>query len=253
MRCLWKSSCALLVALASFVSVPADEKPKGEEPKKPGEAYQAIVSEFQKAMQEFMEGYRAAKTDEERQKLFEKYPRTEKYAPRLLAIAEKEPGDPAAVDCLVWIVRNCRSGAEFDKALEVIFKDHLRSEKLDQVCIALLYSGNASTEERLRAILEKSPHPRVQGEAALRLAQHLKGRKAAESEKLLEQVIEKYGTLAAGDKTLGDQARADLFEIRNLAIGKVAPDIEGEDIEGRKFKLSDERGKVVVLDFWGNW
>jgi predicted Zn finger-like uncharacterized protein len=39
----------------------------------------------------------------------------------------------------------------------------------------------------------------------------------------------------------------------NLSVGKVAPDIEGEDIDGQKFKLSDYRGKVVVLDFWGNW
>jgi hypothetical protein len=38
-----------------------------------------------------------------------------------------------------------------------------------------------------------------------------------------------------------------------LEIGKVAPEIEGEDIDGQRFKLSDYRGKVVVLDFWGNW
>jgi len=37
------------------------------------------------------------------------------------------------------------------------------------------------------------------------------------------------------------------------AIGKPAPEIEGEDIDGNPFKLSDYRGKVVVLDFWGNW
>ncbi len=36
-------------------------------------------------------------------------------------------------------------------------------------------------------------------------------------------------------------------------VGKPAPEIEGEDIEGNSFKLSDYRGKVVVLDFWGNW
>ena len=39
----------------------------------------------------------------------------------------------------------------------------------------------------------------------------------------------------------------------NLSIGKEAPEIEGEDIDGNKFKLSDYRGKVVVLDFWGHW
>jgi len=36
-------------------------------------------------------------------------------------------------------------------------------------------------------------------------------------------------------------------------VGDVAKEIEGEDIDGQRFKLSDYRGKVVVLDFWGNW
>ena len=36
-------------------------------------------------------------------------------------------------------------------------------------------------------------------------------------------------------------------------IGQTAPEIEGEDIDGQRFKLSDYRGKVVVLDFWGDW
>ena len=39
----------------------------------------------------------------------------------------------------------------------------------------------------------------------------------------------------------------------DLEVGKLAPDIEGEDVDGQKFKLSDYRGKVVLLDFWGHW
>ena len=38
-----------------------------------------------------------------------------------------------------------------------------------------------------------------------------------------------------------------------LAVGNLAPDIENEDLDGETFKLSDYRGKVVMLDFWGNW
>ena len=36
-------------------------------------------------------------------------------------------------------------------------------------------------------------------------------------------------------------------------IGQPAPEIVGEDLDGASFRLSDYRGKVVVLDFWGHW
>ena len=55
--------------------------------------------------------------------------------------------------------------------------------------------------------------------------------------------------LAAGG-TVGDKAQLELDDILNLAVGKVAHDIEGQDQDGNKFKLSDYRGKVVLLDFW---
>jgi hypothetical protein len=44
-----------------------------------------------------------------------------------------------------------------------------------------------------------------------------------------------------------------LYRIQHLKVGEVAPDIEGQDLDGVKFKLSDYRGKVVLLDFWGYW
>jgi hypothetical protein len=37
------------------------------------------------------------------------------------------------------------------------------------------------------------------------------------------------------------------------AIGRVAPEIVGKDLDGAPIKLSDFRGKVVMLDFWGDW
>jgi hypothetical protein len=36
-------------------------------------------------------------------------------------------------------------------------------------------------------------------------------------------------------------------------LNKLTPEIAGEDIDGKPIKLSDYRGKVVMLDFWGNW
>jgi len=36
-----------------------------------------------------------------------------------------------------------------------------------------------------------------------------------------------------------------------IAIGTEAPEIVGKDVDGDEFKLSDYRGKVVLLDFTG--
>jgi hypothetical protein len=36
-------------------------------------------------------------------------------------------------------------------------------------------------------------------------------------------------------------------------VGMLAPNFTGADQHGVKFKLSDYRGKVVVVDFWGDW
>jgi peroxiredoxin len=36
-------------------------------------------------------------------------------------------------------------------------------------------------------------------------------------------------------------------------IGNRAPEITGKDTSGKTFKLSEYKGKVVVVDFWGFW
>ena len=49
---------------------------------------------------------------------------------------------------------------------------------------------------------------------------------------------------------MAERVQTELYEIRFLSIGKKAPDIEGDDQDGKHFKLSDYRGKVVLLYFW---
>jgi len=68
-------------------------------------------------------------------------------------------------------------------------------------------------------------------------------------------LIEEYGTIAdpLGRGTYGELVRRNLFELEHLSVGCIAPDIEGEDLDGETFKLSDYRGKVILLDFWGHW
>ena len=51
--------------------------------------------------------------------------------------------------------------------------------------------------------------------------------------------------------TYADFAKSSAFEIRNLQVGQVAPDFTGEDFDGAKYRLSESRGKVVAVVFYG--
>jgi hypothetical protein len=241
-----------------------EPKAKEDKPATPQEQYQAILKEFQTAQQQFFKEYRDAKTDEERQKAFAKNPKPQDYAKRFMELAEKNPKDPAAIDALVWVATSAGYTPQAGKAIDLLIQDHIQSDKLGPVCQSLVYSQSPQAEKLLRAVVEKNSHHQVQGLACFSLAQYLKNhserpggpdsqKQVAEAEKLLEQVVEKYADVKSYRGTLREAAKGVLFEIRNLAIGKPVPDIEGEDIDGKKFKLSDYRGKVVVLDFWGNW
>ena len=53
--------------------------------------------------------------------------------------------------------------------------------------------------------------------------------------------------------TYGDLVKGDIFELEHLQIGHVAPEIIGKKIDGNLMQLSAFRGKVVLLDFWGDW
>lgn len=48
-------------------------------------------------------------------------------------------------------------------------------------------------------------------------------------------------------------AKAEPVKQNGIEVGNISPEIEGRDIDGKAFKLSDYHGKVIVLDFWGHW
>jgi thiol-disulfide isomerase/thioredoxin len=76
----------------------------------------------------------------------------------------------------------------------------------------------------------------------------------AEAEREFERLVREYPDVPHNDKirqpgTLGTVAAGYLHELRDLAVGRPAPEIEGVDLDGRRFRLSEYRGSVVVLDF----
>ena len=97
-----------------------------------------------------------------------------------------------------------------------------------------------------RGLIEKAP-PDVRTDPRVRLQ--------SAAVDFYQQTIDKYGTVTSPPYkwSLGQEAESALFKLRHLQVGKVAPEIDGEDIDGKRLKLSDYRGKVVVLSFWGHW
>jgi len=288
----WGALLLLILGAAAWAADDAKEKPKAEKSATPAEEYQALQQEYQKAQNEIFGSLGSAKTDEDREKVFEKYQKLgPTFAKRFLDFADKHAKDPEAVDALGWIVTNAESAPEAEKAVNLLIKEHLNSAKVGNLIqMASRQTMLPPGEKLIRAVLEQSKDKDNQGRACYALAQllkhhaelvdQIKGLEAKrlkqiegmygkdflktvgsrdqeklqkESETLLEQVSDKYADVKLGNRTLGDVVKTELFELRHLAIGKEPPDIEGEDIDGKKFKLSDYRGKVVVIDFWGNW
>jgi hypothetical protein len=258
---------AVVVVLLALPALAADDKSK-DRPLTPQEQYKALLKEHAEAMKAYQEAMQKATTPEDKRKVREdKYPN---LAPKFLELAEKHPKAPIAVDALAWVVQNDRGGSEDSpraRAVAILLKEHVQSEKMGPVCQSLAQSGDKDAADLLRAILDKNTHKSVQGLACLSLAQHLKGRAEGmaesqaeeaeklrkESEELFERAGAKYASVKLGSGTVGATAKAELFELRHLSIGREAPDIVGQDADGKKFKLSDYKGKVVLLDFWGNW
>jgi hypothetical protein len=205
-----------------------------------------------------------------------------KQGERFLAAVELAKSDPKSDDALAaleWALTIPRSyylpgGKE---AMELVTTNHATNPKVGKIIAWVGYYGPRRTEaeaaarDLIKAVAEKNPDRTARAQAVLAMAQKKKeqfavaehskaadvDKVATEAEKAFDALLKDYGDcprlIRAGSGTIGDFAKSELFDLRNLRIGKVAPDINAEDLDGTKFKLSDYRGKVVILDFWGDW
>ena len=221
----------------------------------PKQQYAAIKKKFDDAMSDFQKVYSKAKTRKEKQDAMGSYPQAGDFADEFQDFADAHPDSDEAVDALSWVASRSR-GTGAEKALDTLIERYADNPKIALAVSSLTYSRSEKAEKQLRSLLN-SASDEVGGMATYTLASMLmrRGEKPEEAEQLMEKVIADYSDLTIGPRNyrIADRADGALFELRNLQIGMDVPEIEGDDLHGEPFKLSDYRGKVVFLDFWGHW
>jgi len=235
------------------------------------EEYDGLRKDFEQAQQDWFKQYteRREKAGKDGEVDLSDLPRPERqFRPRFRGYAEKHAGTPEAIPALVWLV-GAAAGGQPDPvdpdakwAIETLTRAHAADPAIGKELRNLQYTAWSIGRKPLLELYERVIASNQDREAVAAAkfglaftlysdsadpAQASAGdRKRAEA--LFREVAKDYASTKVAEAAAGY-----VFELEHLQVGMVAPDFEGEDADGKKIKLSDFRGKVVVVDFWGFW
>ena len=208
----------------------------------------------------------------------------QKYASKFQELAENSSNREVQAEALVHVIRLQPVGRS-EQQINSLLEDYVECRVFDQTTIQqilLRKDGIAQTKK----LLKENSNQRVQVVAKFELAQHilqlLETRKEIQAQEKVDadalarvnqqlqkrsdseiekEAVELLRTVANDDQGLMDEnsmrlkdiSGAIVFSLEHLRVNKPAPEIIGKDIDGKELKLSDFRGKTVLLSFWGKW
>jgi len=214
-------------------------------------------------------------------------PRT--FVEPFLAFARSHADAPEAISALTWVLKYYQRGPEADEALKLLADHHADNDQLLPVFQRIGRNPSLVVGQLYRAVLKQNKDPQVLGSACMRHTEYLLRQlelkqeiestpqnreryeqflgKAnvdylrslkidavlVEAESLCLRIEKDFAELRTFQGILGDLAKRKLFTIRHLSIGRPVANIEGEDVFGQPFQLTDFQGKVIVIDFWADW
>ncbi|MFZ4608435.1 MAG: TlpA family protein disulfide reductase, partial [Gemmataceae bacterium] len=233
----------------------------------------SLRNEFKKLQDDVIQEYKDAKSPEEAQKLIPKIQKNllklprEDYAKKALALSKTmQTTDQGSFDALVFAMSMVSRGNNKEimkEAVDMIVKDHSKNPKM--ISVLGFISSTPDGASILEKIATKTDDRNLAGLAWYAITENLQkeagdvGPKQAEelnkrTEMIYEKLAKDYADVSMGRGTIGDTIKAALFELQNLSVGKVAPEVLCLNIDGDKEdKLSNYKGKVVVLDIWATW
>lgn len=253
--------CLLLLPLAALA---AQQDPVPQEPIPDAATLQRQYDEAQRAWSEANRAAYQQKDKAEQQRLAQHRPEAE-FVPKFRAGAEAHAGTEAAVPYLAFLVSRGDT-ATSKQAMATLMDQHVQSPGIRLAVARIGGLKQAWGAEQSRAwldrVLAQNGDPMVQAQALYTRAAMYVGTRATDTSDALrryaiEDLQQAQALLEQGEgrdgRSLAQLATTLLDEAQRLEPGLEAPEIEGEDLDGVAFKLSDYRGKVVMLDFWGDW
>lgn len=207
---------------------------------------------------------------------------------RLLAEADAHPDDPGCLGALDFVAMRTRGWRtdEANRALRLLIRDHTRREGISQATrAAFALEDRPEADQLCRLVLLENPSRADRGRACEDLAYSLlfhagrvrpvrEGRRTpdslppalrnadadalqAEAAALYERCVAEFADVpvvgyGAGE-TVGRFAQGALNDLRLIRVSQPAPEITGNNVDGRPLRLGDYRGRVVVLVFAGEW
>jgi hypothetical protein len=225
--------------------------------------FESLMAEFDMASQDWMAEVQAliAEAEESGVELTEYPPQPgSEFIPRFMAAAKEFEGSDDAVPFLMFAVQQGlgQPDSQGFEALQTLLAVHIKSEKLDPLGSMLGYLAYMIEEPEALRIIAKCE--KEAGSANLRAwakfarLKPIFANHAPSSEAFLAAKKEMLAALAkTNDPMLRGSFDSEVTVFEKFGLGMLAPDIIGPDLDGTEFKLSDYKGKVVFLDFWGDW
>jgi hypothetical protein len=174
----------------------------------------------------------------------------------LVADDLKEKGVPKVIE---WVIEN--GYAEERKKVGDLIWSLPKNDQLMVNYVQIL--GFYGERDQLEAVIKKLPSGKVHQKARFRLALlvaedaqrdlTLTDTQRAKANQTVVTILDKLEKENDLDEILERWIKDLKYKVTHLVVGCEAPDIEGFDQDGKKFRLSDYRGKVVLLPFWGIW
>ena len=270
-RCCLSLTLAVALICSSGLAQEDEDQPK---PKNLSREISKLKSQFSKRLSQLKKEYRDAADEEEQESVVAARREMEvDITNQVLELTRERDDASRNIRDLVWYINRTKGDARENIFNELISQygdsDRLTrlTEELGSRCRPIGAKRNLVARTYSRKVLTKkfrvmrhSSWPttwnKSENSPSIPMTNIFQSRTEEqldeEIESLLNQCQEEFADVARGNSTIGQLATAKLFAAR-ISVGKPAPEITGVDLDEVDFKLSDYRGKVVMIDFWGDW